>query len=163
MNIFTVPYGSNDFYARPDTSLNKDSNDYFCPDYITGLAASVFVYARAIKAGKSVASKFAPRYYNAIGTGVHFWVPEMVSPDSPQTWWMAHSLDNTTFLSGDEADAASFPAEITERINNAFATISRNVSFRTGDYIAIEISKEEMLGNGHKSYRIKEKEINLIW
>ena len=50
MNIITVPYGSENFYCRPDTSLNRDSNDYFCPDGVTELAASVFIYAKAIKA-----------------------------------------------------------------------------------------------------------------
>ena len=56
MNIFTVPYGSKGFYVKPDTSLNKDSNDYFCPDSINELAAAVFIYAKATKAGNSVSA-----------------------------------------------------------------------------------------------------------
>ena len=70
MNIITIPYSSGNFYVRPDTSLNRDSNDYFCPEEVTELAAAVFIYAKAIKAGKCVSAKFAGRYYSSIGKGV---------------------------------------------------------------------------------------------
>ncbi len=163
MNIFTIPYGSKGFYCRPDTSLNKDSNDYFCPDSITELAAAVFIYARAAKAGKSVAAKFAPRYYNIVGKGVHFTAPQMINNDSPETWWTAHSLDNSTFLTGEEFDASETDPTIIEKINAAFETVSQHVSFRTGDYIAIEIGPSTIMANGNSTYKIEDKEINIIW
>ena len=163
MNIFTIPCGSKGFYCRPDTSLNKDSNDYFCPDSITELAAAAFIYARASKAGKSVAAKFAPRYYNIIGKGVHFTAPQIISNDAPEAWWIAHSLDNSTFLLDNESDASSTDPAIIEKINAAFETISKHISFRTGDYIAIEIEPSAIITNSNNTYRIGDKEINIIW
>ena len=163
MNIFTIPYGSKNFYCRPDTSLNKDSNDYFCPDSITELAAAVFVYARAAKAGKSVAAKFAPRYYNIVGKGVHFTAPQMIFNDAPESWWTAHSLDNSTFLLGDESDASTIDTAIIEQINTAFETVSKHISFRTGDYIAIEIGPSTIVENSNNTFKIEDKEINIIW
>jgi hypothetical protein len=162
LNIFTIPYGSKGFYCRPDTSLNKDSNDYFCPDSLTELAAAVFIYARASKAGKSVAAKFAPRYYNIVGKGVHFTAPQMICNDSPETWWTAHSLDNSTFLLDSEDNASAVTPETIEQINAAFETVSKYVSFRTGDYIAIEIGPSTIVANGN-NFKFEDKEINIIW
>ena len=164
LNIITVPYGSKGFYVRPGTSLNRDSNDYFCPDGVNELAAAVFIYARATKAGKSVAAKFAPRYYTSIGTGIHLYAPALATDDSPQSWWVSRSLDNSTFLLDDEVAAEDIPAEIIEKINAAFEAASKYVSFRTGDYIAVEI--EELPPANSSSpvpLKYKGKEINIIW
>jgi hypothetical protein len=162
LNIFTIPYGSKGFYCSPDTSLNKDSNDYFCPDSLTELAAAVFIYARASKAGKSVAAKFAPRYYNIVGKGVHFTAPQMICNDSPETWWISRSLDNSTFLLDSEDNASAVAPETIEQINAAFETVSKYVSFRTGDYIAIEIGPSTIVANGN-NFKFEDKEINIIW
>ena len=99
--MMTIPYSSGSFYVRPDTSLNRDSNDYFCPEEVTELAAAVFIYAKAIKAGKCVSAKFAGRYYNSIGKGVQLVANNLIG-DDPCNWWMAHSLDNTTFITSAE-------------------------------------------------------------
>lgn len=163
MNIITVPYGSKGFYSRPDTSLNRDSNDYFCPDGITALAAAVFIYARATKAGKSVAAKFAQRYYTAIGTGIHLSAPGLVCGFSPESWWLAHSLDNSTFLMNDEQGVDNLPEETIQKINAAFEAASRLVSFRTGDYIAVEITEPQPITAGTGRFSYNGKEINIIW
>ena len=164
MNIITVPYGSKGFYVRPDTSLNRDSNDYFCPDGVNELAAAVFVYARATKAGKCVASKFASRYYTSIGSGIHLFAPALAAGNTPESWWVSRSLDNSTFLLDDEVAAENIPAEIIEKINAAFEAASKYVSFRTGDYIAVEIEELPPVNSstpGQLEY--KDKEINIIW
>ena len=59
MNIVTVPYNSDFYYIRPDISLNRDSNDYFCPDEVTEITVAPFVYIRMDKAGKAISYKFA--------------------------------------------------------------------------------------------------------
>ena len=164
MNIITVPYGSKGFYVRPDTSLNRDSNDYFCPDGVTGLAAAVFIYAKATKAGKSVSAKFAQRYYSAIGTGIHLSAPGIDGEGSPESWWLSQSLDNSTFLLGDETAAGEMPAEIIEKIDAAFETASKYVSFRTGDYIAIEIEAPILIDPASAApFEYRGKKINIIW
>lgn len=163
MNIFTIPYSGKGFYVRPDTSLNKDSNDYFCPDTVTELAAAVFIYARAIKAGKSVSSKFAPRYYNVIGTGIHLSAPGLVEEGNPASWWLANSLDNSTFISAEEKNASEVDAQTIEKINAAFEAASKFVSFRTGDYIAVEIEAPVKIDNTCNSFNWGEKSINIIW
>ncbi len=161
MNIFTVPYGSKGFYVRPDTSLNKDSNDYFCPEEANELAAAVFIYARAGKAGKCVASKFAGRYYSVVGKGIHLSVPGFGN-GTPEGWWMANSLDSSTFIT-EEISAESASEEDIEKINAAFEAASKYVSFRTGDYIAVEIAPSVKILKGNPSFSHDGKTINLIW
>ena len=162
MNIITVPYGSENFYCRPDTSLNRDSNDYFCPDKVTELAASVFIYAKAIKAGKCVSAKFTERYYTTIGKGVQFAANNLIGTD-PCTWWTAHSLDNSTFITEAEKGISEVPQEYIEKINAAFEKISQLVSFRTGDYIAVAIEPSAIIKKETPTFKAGDKEINIIW
>ncbi len=162
MNIITVPYGSEDFYSRPDTSLNRDSNDYFCPEQVTELAASVFIYAKAIKAGKCVSAKFAGRYYSVIGKGIQLIANNLIG-NTQCSWWTAHSLDNSTFITEAEKEASTVPQEYIEKINAAFEKISQLVSFRTGDYIAVGIEPSAIIEKGTPTFRYGEKEINIIW
>lgn len=161
MNIFTIPYSSKGFYARPDTSLNRDSNDYFCPDGVTELAASVFVYAKAAKAGKCIASKFASRYYSVMGKGIHFSAPSL-EDGSPENWWISNSLDSTTFIT-EEYTAVNASSEEIDAINNAFEKISGRISLRTGDIIAIETSAKVVVPKGTPTFTSGNKEINIIW
>lgn len=162
MNIITVPYSSKYFYSRPDTSLNRDSNDYFCPDGTGELAAAVFVYVRAAKAGKCVSARFAGRYYSTTGTGVQLFAPSIAKEGNPESWWVSRSLDNSTFLLGDEGPADTLSPEMREKIDNAIEKISGHISFRTGDYIAIEIAPAEIIPENVDVYRVNGAEIKII-
>lgn len=161
MNIITVPYGSKGFYARPDTSLNRDSNDYFCPEEATELAAAVFIYAKAAKAGKCVASKFAGRYYCVVGKGIHLSAPSF-NDGTPEGWWTANSLDSSTFIT-EEMPAENASTEEIEKLNAAIEIVSKYVSFRTGDYIAVEIGPSTELKKGESSFTCNNTTINIIW
>lgn len=171
MNIITTTYNSNFFYVRPDISLNRDSNDYFCPDDITDITVAPFIYIRMDKAGKSVQAKFASRYYSSIGYGLNITAQSLIDEKYPQSFLMANSLDNSTIVSqlstSDKLDSASVLQErlkidgmkaeavymdrectpekslsfLEELFNKKIEIISRLTSFKTGDYIAIEIAE----------------------
>ncbi len=163
MNIFTIPYKSSSFYVRPDTSINRENHEYFCPSDINELEVSEFIYARASKAGKCIASKFAHRYYNKVGKGVQLTVPQFIQKDSPESWLVAHSLDSSTFIGKEEElDCANLSQEHIDNINNAFETVSRYISVRTGDYIAIEINRQS-IESSTTSVPFIEGKINIIW
>lgn len=99
MNIVTVTYNSNFHYIRPDISLNRDGNDYFCPDGITEFTVAPFVFIRIDKAGKSVGAKFAQRYYSRMGYGVNLTAQSLIDKSAPQSFLTANSLDNSTYIS----------------------------------------------------------------
>lgn len=171
MNIITTTYNSNFFYVRPDISLNRDSNDYFCPDEITEITVAPFIFIRMDKAGKSVQSKFASRYYSSIGYGLNLTAKSLIEEKYPQSFLMANSLDNSTVVSelyavdkfncaiilqeplkidgkateilymDRECAPEKFLTLLEELFNKKTEVISRLTSFKTGDYIAIEIAE----------------------
>ena len=173
MNITTTTYNSNFFYVRPDISLNRDSNDYFCPDDITEITVAPFLYVRMEKAGKAVQSKFASRYYSNIGYGINITAKSLIDAEHPESFLMANSLDNSTFVSqlyktcafplelvkqsiikingtatnvgGAEFDVATpDPMErVLEMFNQKIEAVSRLSSFKTGDYIAIDTAPHQ--------------------
>lgn len=165
MNILTVPYNSKYFYIRPDTSLNRDSNDYFCLDGIKELAVFHFIYVKFTKAGKAIPSKFARRYYSNIGEGIHLTAPQLINNQHPDSWWLANSLDNSTFLF-DNIESNNLSGEELENyykiIDTAIENASKYVSFRTGDILSIELRMNNIDTNCTE-YIFKDKKINIIW
>ena len=99
MNIITVPYNSDFHYIRPDISLNRDSNDYFCPDDITEIAVVPFIYIRMERAGKAISAKFANRYCSQIGYGVSLSAKSLIVENRPGSFQTAKSLDTSTYIS----------------------------------------------------------------
>ncbi|MDD2595591.1 MAG: hypothetical protein PHD11_07255, partial [Bacteroidales bacterium] len=92
MNIVVVPLNSTSYYTRPDTTLEKESKDYYCPDDVSLLSLSVSVNIKIIKAGKAVAKRFADRYYNEFGIGVMMYGESIIKDGNPLSFCMASSL-----------------------------------------------------------------------
>lgn len=162
MNIFTITNNNSSFYVRPDTSLAKDETQYYCLPNIGELKLSRFIFARASKAGKCIAAKFAHRYYSKVGYGVQIIAPELIDSNIPESWLLAHSLDCSTFLSGREKTAEELSQQQREIIDIAFEMVSKYISIRTGDYITIEISSESINSTTEK-VSLDDKEITVIW
>ena len=150
MNIVTVPYNSDFYYIRPDISLNRDSNDYFCPDEVTEITVAPFVYIRMDKAGKAISYKFAGRYCSQIGYGVNLTAQSLVNKDYPMSFLTANSLDNTTYISklytpeefpADCINLDFSKAELIERFHKQIEKITRLTSVRTGDLIVLELAE----------------------
>ena len=163
MNIITTTYNSKFFYIRPDISLNRDSNDYFCPEEIKELTVAPFLYIRMDKAGKAVQAKFAQRYYSTIGYGLNITAKSLIDKNFPQSFLMANSLDNSTIVSPlynieefpiKTLKATSLTANcqdgtienIIDLFNRKIEQISPLTSFKTGDYIAVEIAEHVNIG-----------------
>lgn len=157
MNIITIPYGGELHYIRPDISYNKDSDDYFCPDYVRQLAAVPFVYVRIEKAAKAVQARFATRYYTSAGYGIRLIAASLLRPDKPVSWWLANSPDLSTYMSKavelsrlNEVTGAveAFAGQNTflmgpdifiEKINRTLACVSTYSSLKTGDFVTLDL------------------------
>lgn len=161
MNIVTVPYNSDFYYIRPDISLNRDSNDYFCPDEVTEITVAPFVYIRMDKAGKAISYKFAGRYCSQIGYGVNLTAQSLINKDYPMSFLTANSLDNTTYVSKLYLPE-EFPAndlqdnslqilnteELIDRFHKQIEKITRLTSVRTGDLILLELTEPSIVKFG---------------
>lgn len=99
MNLITVKNNGKFFYTTPDTSLNRDSKDYFCPESIDEFAVVCFYYVRIEKNAKAIAEKYANRYISGFGYGIKMEAVNIGGEDNPYMYSMSSALDNTAYIS----------------------------------------------------------------
>lgn len=170
MNII-VKTASGHVIVRPDTTWEKDSEDFFPPEFVDGITWSPVLFARISKPGRSIGRAFTGRYYDAAGFGVLLY-PENLVDGSAEGFATASCLDHTSFLPApffapvtlgsrdnefkvDKDGAGIFSCHPGEEctcgkvspdlIEDAVAESSRMVYFRTGDLIAIELEPRTRL------------------
>ena len=59
-------------FLKPDTSLLKNNEPFYYPDFSKEIHHEVEVLVKIIKEGKSIAKEFAGNYYDEIGLGIDF-------------------------------------------------------------------------------------------
>lgn len=161
MNII-VKTSSGHITVRPDTTWEKDNEDFYPPEFVDELTYSPVLFARILKPGRSVGRKFASRYYDSIGFGVLLY-PENMLDGTPEGYAQAICLDHTSFL-----PSPMFPPERLERnghfrlfrnehdlfvldqpslnmIEDAIVEATKLLYIRTGDLIAIELAPRKPL------------------
>lgn len=142
MNIYL--YNSRGEYSlRPDTTLNRESGDFYMPDGVEQVSCSSIIYIRVNRAAKAVSEKFAQRYYSQYGVGV-------VLSDSTCNSSIYESIliDGSTIVSSEQCPVDELDAVLVERLNRAIAYISRRSSLRVGDYVALELANSGELRLG---------------
>lgn len=170
MNILVKTY-SGKIISRPDTTWEKDSEDFFPQDFVDSISFSPVLFARICKPGKSVQKRFASRYYDSVNFGILLY-PEDLIDGSPEGFACASCLNHTSFMpvplfSPDvlsETDNLSISRngkEIyngtgcsRELIEDALSEATSRIYIRTGDFIAIELASRKILnsrtmGNAH--------------
>lgn len=161
MNII-VKTSSGHITVRPDTTWEKDNEDFYPPEFVDGLTYSPVLFARVLKPGRSVGRKFASRYYDSVGYGVLLY-PENILGDSPESYAQAICLDHTSFLPSpmfppqrleedglfsllrNEVELFTFDHPSLNMIENALVEATKLLYIRTGDLIAIELSDRKSL------------------
>lgn len=173
MNLITVKSNGEFFYMTPDTSLNRDSKDYFCPEFVEEFAVVCFCYVRIEKNAKAVAERYAERYISGFGYGIKLKALNLRGEFNPYKDFMTSALDNTTYISPclRQDDFASIQPSLTidgthiekvdcktvERVINdypkAIANITSVSTLRSGDIIIFETD----LYNTQKAYLKRDK------
>jgi len=157
MNIVVVPFCSDGYYCRPDTTLEKEPKDYYLPDVVTELSAAPVIFIKITKAGKSIGEKFAGRYYDSFGAGLLLYAENILLTETPTAFSEATSLDSSSYLPSDvkpiaaithfacklqingiDAVDMSVDDTIIPYINEFISLISSRTSLRIGDIIAFE-------------------------
>ncbi len=180
MNII-VKTAEGSVVVRPDTTWEKDNEDFFPPDFIDTLSLSPVVFVRICKPGKSIGRQFAARYYDSAGWGCLLYPEEMASEGG---YGFAESLciDHTSFLPapthGAEAvsdgrifsilkDGREVSAACSGSIGSledALCEASARIYLRTGDLVALEMAPRCILsrrsgGNFRLEGRLGDDEI----
>lgn len=161
MNII-VKTSSGHITVRPDTTWEKDNEDFYPPEFVDELKYSPVLFARILKPGRSVGRKFASRYYDSIGFGVLLY-PENMLDGTPEGYAQAICLDHTSFLTSpmfpperleknghfrlfrNEHDLFVFDQPSLNMIEDAIVEATKLLYIRTGDLIAIELAPRKPL------------------
>ena len=96
MNII-VKTSAGRITVRPDTTWEKDNEDFYPPEFVEEVTFTPVLFARILKPGRSVGKKFASRYYDNIGFGILLF-PENLIDGSNEGYAQALCLDHTSFL-----------------------------------------------------------------
>lgn len=149
---------------RPDTTWEKDNEDFYPPEFVDELTYSPVLSARILKPGRSVGRKFASRYYDSVGFGVLLY-PENMLDGTPEDYAQAICLDHTSFLPTpmfqpqrleedgrfslfrNEVELFTFDRPSLNMIEDALVEATRLLYIRTGDLIAVELSDRKPLTN----------------
>lgn len=162
MNIL-VKTTSGKVIVRPDTTWEKDNEDFYPQDFIEELSWSPILFARISKPGKSVGLKFASRYYDALNYGVLLY-PENLIRGEAEDYASASCVDHTSFLPAPLYQKCVFASEDNRFILNcedrqlcdigcegvasieqAIVEASAKIYMRVGDMIAVELRPREHL------------------
>ncbi len=65
--------------VKPDSSLLKGGKPFFIPAFSNDIRCGASLVMRICRLGKCIASRFAPRYYDAVTVGVSFHAHDLLS------------------------------------------------------------------------------------
>lgn len=162
MNIFTFIENSTEvFYIQPDTVICREGDKggeeykFYRPDGIEKISVIPFIYVRVERPCKAVQNQFASRHYSHCGYGVH-----LVSDDVEQ----GSVLDNSVFLApqtpiekGQNGQYEGF-----NEFDLAIEQASRYITLRVGDYIVLDLPKnEEFTIKENSTHKISFKDLKI--
>ena len=162
MNIL-IRTAASGVVSRPDTTYRHNIEEVYLPDFVERVNWSPILFARVCKAGRSIAQKFAERYYDGIGYGVLLY-PENLIDGSEEGYARACCLDHTTFLpfplynkvtlgqksnrfelKAGEEKIFSYNKGDAELVCRTLEEVSAVAYIRTGDIVALELQPRKPL------------------
>lgn len=88
------------FFLKPDTSLLKDNQPFYYPDFSKEIHHEIELVLKVTKNGKNIAPEFAHKYYDEIGIGVDFTARDIQAAckEKGLPWEKAKAFDNAAPL-----------------------------------------------------------------
>ena len=89
------------FFLKPDTSLIRNNNPFFYPEFTNDLQYELEVVLKVNRLGRNISEKFAHRYFNEIGLGLDFTARDLqrICKDKGMPWEMAKAFDGSAPIS----------------------------------------------------------------
>ncbi|MDR1985332.1 MAG: fumarylacetoacetate hydrolase family protein [Prevotellaceae bacterium] len=170
MKIFVVENNFSDtvqslavpvFSMRPETSLLRNNQNFFFPEFTKDIVCGVSVFIRLSRIGRCIYKRFASRYYEEIGAGICFTAVDilhrMKAENKPAD--IARCFDFSLPISPETISAneinckninvqLSLNGEILQSYNTSqllfdvdeiISYISQFVSFKIGDIVLISL------------------------
>lgn len=110
------------FFLKPDTSLIKNNNPFYYPEFTNDLQFELEVVIKICKIGRNISEKFAHRYFNEIGLGIDFTARDLqkLCKATGMPWEMAKSFDGSAPISN------FLPKDKFEDLNNLQFRLEKN-------------------------------------
>ncbi len=88
-------------YMKPETSLLKNNQPFFYPDFTNNLNYGVEIVVKINRVGKNISAKFAHRYYSQIAIGINLIASDIQSRhiEKGLPLEIAYSFDNSAHIS----------------------------------------------------------------
>lgn len=89
------------FFMKPDTSLLKDGNDFYFPEFTKDLHYECEVVVKIDKMGKHISEKHANKYYSQISLGIDFTARDLQQKckEKGLPWEIAKAFENSAPIS----------------------------------------------------------------
>ncbi|MBQ8099888.1 MAG: hypothetical protein IJ169_01195 [Paludibacteraceae bacterium] len=142
-------------YLKPDAALLVNDKPFFLPAFSEEVVASPCVVVRISRMGRNIAPRFAGRYYDSCTLGLNFHIPSLLAAGGLGNSLRATAFDNSLAVGRfspslpplcrlTEAER-SFPLEhLLMPVDEALAEISRYITFRMGDMVAVDFVQEPL-------------------
>ena len=157
--------------TRPETTCDRPGEDFYAPEYVSSLSFAPVLFAKVCRAGRSVAPRFAGRYFDSFAFGLLLY-PANLLDGSPESLACASCLDHTSILSmhplgKDKAAEAEFcvrkdgdPLFTCSKadlalLEESVVLASSRIHLRTGDLVAAELSAPLALACRPSSFRLQ--------
>jgi 2-keto-4-pentenoate hydratase/2-oxohepta-3-ene-1,7-dioic acid hydratase in catechol pathway len=128
MKIFCIENNFNKectpaFFMKPETALLRTNNPRYYPDFTENLQCGISLILHVCRLGRSIAEKFAHRYYDTIGIAIDFAAMDMLQKCYEQhtAYDYARAFDGSTAVS-----QMFIPKENFHSIHDISITLSRN-------------------------------------
>lgn len=143
------------FFMKPDTSILKNGNDFYYPEFTKDLHHECELVIKIDKNGKNIAEKFANKYYSSMSLGIDFTARDLQAECKSKglPWEKAKSFEHSApisneWVSADNLSKAKFSlkkngelvqeGDVTDmifNINQIISYVSRFMTLKTGDLI----------------------------
>ena len=87
-------------FMKPDSSLLKDGKPFFIPDFSSEIHYETEIVVRINRLGKSIAERFAHRYYDEITVGIDFTARDLQNRlrEKGMPWEISKAFDNSAVV-----------------------------------------------------------------
>lgn len=161
MKIILLTYQGESLLSIPDSAVVKNGNPFFIPDFDSSFEAHPYIAVKICRLGKSIASRFAHRYYEELAPALNISAANLLIRlrQNGLPWTEATGFDKSlplgTFLpvkdmrdrqlslsiTDREGNTRCFPLSIPEeeKIETAIERVSLANSLKMGDLILIPL------------------------
>ncbi len=130
-------------YVKPDSALLVNDKPFFLPEFSEHILCRLCIVVRVNRLGKCIEERFAHRYYDAWAIGLNMRLDPAFQSGTTIPDLQALGFDNSLVVGRfTESPSIKDADKLLISIDAAIAELSKYVTIRMGDMIAVDIQSE---------------------